>query len=461
MMDHELHEMYCCGGILADEMGLGKTWETIGLFLNNPVPTTFLLVPPVLQGQWSDALAQSEIPHTILTGASSVKKIRGTRVGIEVVLATYDRAVRSPLLANYTFDRIVADEGHVFRNVRTRRFQQLAEIEAPRRWLLTGTPVQNREADFRNLLTWLGACYDPAYDTLANIAQEVMLRRTVAEVREAVPAFPEAKPTHIIHAVTMPDGEERRIFDRLVCRFKVAVATHMENWLILELYLRIRQFLAHPQIYRDAMNKKYKVTDGSDSPWEDSASKMSKLAELLAGPKSPTLIFTTFKEEMNYAETACRAAGYRTWRICGGQGAAGIDAAIRKSREAAAGDNVAVLVQIQAGNAGINLQHLSRIVFLSSHWNPAIVDQAVGRSYRIGQTKAVEVHHILLADGAEKNLDRHMAGLHMRKRGIARGICRKLVCDSAVNVRTVFAELNAVCPDEVDRIGDMEEEAAE
>ncbi len=479
MMDREDGGVYCNGGILADEMGLGKTWETIGLLLNRPVPYTLLLLPPVLQGQWSDALAQSEIPHTLVLGKTTFKKVRGKRENLHVVIATYDRAARyaAAIKAEYAeFDRIICDEGHVFRNgPRTRRFQEISEIEAGYRWLLTGTPVQNRATDFHNLLKWLGACYDRKLDHLSVIAETVMLRRTVADVREAVPAFPEAKPVHYIHPVMMPeDGDEKRIFDRLVRRFKVAVAGHMESWMILELFLRIRQFLAHPQIYKDAFRKKYPPKEG-DSPerhevaWTGTASKMETFTKFMAtSAPEPTLVFTTFKEEMNYTEEACKKAGYTCWRICGGVGSAGIDNAVRKSRAACAcaatagegNAKVAVLVQIQAGNAGINLQHLSRIVFMSSHWNPAVVDQAVGRSYRIGQSKPVSVHHILLADGAEKNLDRYMAGLHCKKRLIAKEINAKLACDSAVDTTVVLDTLNAVCPPD-EPMNEEEETVAE
>jgi superfamily II DNA/RNA helicase len=122
---------------------------------------------------------------------------------------------------------------------------------------------------------------------------------------------------------------------------------------------------------------------------------------------------------------------------------------------------VAMLIQIQAGNAGLNLQHLTRVFFLSSHWNPSVVDQAIGRSYRIGQSAEVEVHHILLADGAEKNLDRYMAKLHNRKRAIAKSVNPALFCDSAVEAEVVLETLNRVCADEApeDEDGDDVEDA--
>lgn len=471
MMDRETDGRYCDGGILADEMGLGKTWETVGLLLNRPVPVSMILVPPVLQSQWAEVLEKSGIPHKVLTSSTKHpwRSIAGTR-DILVLLATYDRATRNTehIREEWTIDRILCDEGHVFRNgACTKRFQELSELPARYRWLLTGTPVQNRKKDFDNLLRWLDACYDPKWDTAGVIAETIMLRRTVEDVREAVPAFPTSKPVHYVHPTVMEEGsEEKKVFDRLVKRFQTAVDCHMEQWLVLELYLRIRQFLAHPQIYKNAMIKKHpKLYEGENKAWEGSASKMERFNSYLQeAEKRPTLVFTSFCDEMDFAEQALRRAGYRTWRICGGLGENGVQNAVNKSREAAAeSNNVAVLVQIQAGNAGINLQHLPRIVFLSSHWNPSMVDQAVGRAYRIGQTQTVEVHHFLLADGAENNMDRHMASLHSEKRAIARTLHTKLRCASAIEARTVFEKLNAVCPDEVENRGfefEVEEEEA-
>ena len=110
---------------------------------------------------------------------------------------------------------------------------------------------------------------------------------------------------------------------------------------------------------------------------------------------------------------------------------------------------MALLVQIQAGGAGLNLQHCARVVFFSSHWNPAVVDQAIARAYRMGQTERVEVHHMLLADDAEKNLDRYMAMLHGLKREVAVEIHPGLFCDTAVEVEEILEELDAAMPEAV------------
>ena len=67
---------YVRGGILADEMGLGKTYMTIGLLINDPTPSkTLLIVPPVLQPQWTAALTKSDIPHRVLQSGAKFRDI--------------------------------------------------------------------------------------------------------------------------------------------------------------------------------------------------------------------------------------------------------------------------------------------------------------------------------------------------------------------------------------------------
>lgn len=455
------------GGLLADEMGLGKTWETIGLLLSCPVERTLLLVPPVLQGQWSEALTKSGITHAILCSGKKEgcwTESPGARPGIRVEIATYDRASNNALmLVKKPYDRIVCDEGHLLRNgAATARFRALVQIVAPRRWILSGTPVQNSISDFYNLMTFLGMSKDVRMKTSVDvIARTTLLRRIVEDIRAAVPAMPKEKPRHFIHPVEMPHGEELDVFSALVGRYNHAIERNARPTLILELYLRIRQFIAHPQIYVAAMKKKFGEGYGR-TLWGDSASKADAFNGMLSTmEKKPTIVFTNFTMEMEFAEATLVKQGYKTWKICGGLSDGARDAAISESKAAVEGGNpaVAILIQITAGGAGLNLQFCDRIFFLSSHWNPAVVDQAIARAYRMGQTSRVTIHHLLLADGAEKNLDRYMANIHQRKRKEALMVHEKLFCDSAVSTKSVMTSLNEGLSEEVECLS-PEERAA-
>ena len=456
MMEREAEDvLYTRGGILADEMGLGKTLTTVGLLLNAPVPETLLLVPPMLQPQWCEVLTSAGIPHRVLCPPSTKGgvwrhvsgKARDKVRGIHVTVGTYDRAANNiDLIREDAYDRIVCDEGHVFRNGhKSRRFARLVQIEAERRWILSGTPVQNRASDFKNLARFLGVGKEGlTRASLPALAEELILRRTVEEVRSVVASMPAHKPTHTIHPVRMPaDGEEARVFAALVGRFEYALEMGAKAMIILELYLRIRQFLAHPAIYVSAMKRKHTASYKREA-WTGTASKVAAFADFLAHtPTEPTIVFGNFTDELEHASATLRAAGYSVWNIAGGMSDAARVAVTEDSRSAAAeGTPVAIVIQIVAGSAGLNLQHCSRVVFLSSHWNPTVVDQAIARAYRMGQTARVAVHHLLLADDVEKNLDRYMATLHGVKRDVALSIHPKLYCDSAVSGEEIMAALN-------------------
>jgi SNF2 family DNA or RNA helicase len=438
----------CCGGILADEMGLGKTWMTIGLILNSSRPVSLLLVPPVLQPQWCEALQRASITYSVLLPPTKTARVNWSyRVGDvadkHVYLCTYHRATHNlAAFEGLAFDRILCDEGHILRNgPKTRMFCRLRTLAAEAKWILSGTPVQNRQSDIRHLLEFLGA-------TSHCKTRDVILRRTVGDVRDVITAMPTDKPVHIVHPVQFPPkSDEEAVFNSLVGRFEHAIETSARSNVILELYLRIRQFIAHPAIYVDAMRRKFKESYKREV-WTGTTSKLDAFRELVGRLEAkPTLVFTNFRGEMYHTGLVLREAGYTVHQICGGMTDAGRERVVEESKAAAAaGKPVAIIVQIVAGGAGLNLQHCSRVLFYSSHWNPAVVDQAVARAYRMGQTERVEVHHLLLADDAEKNLDRYIAKLHGDKREVAIDVHEKLFCDSAIDESELREALDAVLP---------------
>jgi len=94
-------------------------------------------------------------------------------------------------------------------------------------------------------------------------------------------------------------------------------------------------------------------------------------------------------------------------------------------------ETTVLLLQIQAGGVGLNLVEYDRIIFVSPWWTAALMDQAVARAVRMGQTKVVHVYHLQLQ--AEKdntiNIDRLVKNKADEKR---------------VMLETLFALCNAV-----------------
>jgi SNF2 family DNA or RNA helicase len=130
---------------------------------------------------------------------------------------------------------------------------------------------------------------------------------------------------------------------------------------------------------------------------------------------------------MDKVEEAAKALGGSVFSIRGGMGVELVGETVKAARAAALADEpVVVIVQIVSGGAGLNLQFCRRILFLSQHWNPAVVHQAVGRAVRIGQRFVVDVHLFRIVDDVADNIDRRMMDLHLRKITGAQEICDSL-----------------------------------
>jgi SNF2 family DNA or RNA helicase len=66
------------------------------------------------------------------------------------------------------------------------------------------------------------------------------------------------------------------------------------------------------------------------------------------------------------------------------------------ARSKSVDEKMVLLIQLQAGGVGLNLQEYDRIVFVSPWWTSALMDQAIARAVRIGQVNTVHVYHLHL-----------------------------------------------------------------
>jgi hypothetical protein len=450
---------WCRGGVLADDMGLGKTFQIIGLIKNGAALRTLIICPPALYSPWRE-----ELRSCGFNVHGTVAETPSGGDGTPVWLTTYPRlSAHYNDFAEVAFGRVVLDEGHNIRNgatgrksasgdanptngsvkVRRSRFVACDDIatSAVCRWIVSATPVQNGKQDWNNLCKWLRVRMTASGDsetvdvplTVAEgqaVAADIMFRRTMAELRGVMGAIPPAPIFHS-HDLTIPAGsKEGRLFHALCNQLQSAIDSKTVSGLIkLELYLRIQQFLVHPQIYIESMRAKFKSAYPRPD-WSASATKWSAVNAELARAvidNAPVIVFCNFRSEMDRVVAAAEEMGGAVWAIRGGMGAEKIGEAITEARVAATeGRPVVVVVQIVSGGCGLNLQFCRRVLFLSQHWNPAVVHQAVGRAVRIGQTSAVTVHTFRVIDDVLDNMDRRMAQLHLFKIGLARQYCESL-----------------------------------
>lgn len=468
MLEREAEDAaWCRGGVLADDMGLGKTFQTIGLMKNGDAGLRTLIVcPPALVSGWTEELkACGYFVSTLFTGAAEwiCPVTPAEKTLPRVWLLTYPRLcmyiqtlMRDPA---GPFDRVVLDEGHLVRNgFKTARGMACLRIahKASRRWILSATPVQNGVSDWIHLCQWLRVrCKKAVYP---EAAADIMLRRTMSELRATSMTDLPPVPEFIVRDLTIPEPEpepeppvvhpikgedptepslpipkrkkhdsEYKYFHALCDQLDDVMDDKKVSALIkLELYMRIQQFLVHPQVYIEGRRAAGGFPRGD---WTGGATKWAAcvegdLAEAVAEGAGGTIVFCQFRREMDMVVAAAEKMGADVWAIRGGMSVADVGAAVAGGRTAVEeGRHVVMVVQIVSGGVGLNLQFCSRVLFLSQHWNPAVVHQAVGRAVRIGQKDVVRVYMYRIVDDVMDNLDLRMTDVHAGKIVVARELC--------------------------------------
>jgi SNF2 family DNA or RNA helicase len=419
MMNNELREDPVCGirgGFIADEMGLGKTIMMIGVMLCNFVERTLIIVPPVLVDQWYVQIARTTGHKALIFHGDNKKQITASDLAAaKIVISTYGAITMTEAmmkektvtpLHRVVWSRIIFDEAHHLRNADTTRYMGAKMLRANIRWLVSGTPIQNRKQDLYNLCAMirLPASFYTESDNLKLLARAFILKRTKKQVGIVIPDVVQKK-----EIVDWSNRKEMELseeihsaleFSRVSGRKGKGISGKLHDKGTLALLLRARQTCIYPKLigkYIDAIAKKGLFENyGSYSEAFNCSSKLDYAVSRILERKGNgcgKLIFCHFREEIDEIAERLKVGGITNVATFDGRTSNG------KRNDILSLGHEALILQIQTGCEGLNLQeHYSEIYFISPHWNPAVEDQAVARCHRIGQTKVVHVERFEMCE---------------------------------------------------------------
>nr|CDJ93698.1 DNA RNA helicase domain containing protein [Haemonchus contortus] len=96
---------------------------------------------------------------------------------------------------------------------------------------------------------------------------------------------------------------------------------------------------------------------------------------------------------------------------------------------------VVMLISITAGGVGLNLTGGNHLILMDLHWNPALELQARDRIHRMGQTREVHLHKIIMKGSIEERV----LQLQMKKMELANNVLKGAV--SKKNMNLTMADL--------------------
>ncbi len=374
--------------ILGDEMGLGKTIEAlaaIGHLHAGGASHSLVVCPASVLANWAHEIEQhSRLRAFRLHGADRRRNLRSWAVGGGVGVVTYDSLRSLVIPEGVPVALLVADEAHYVKNPAAKRTQAtLRHIAAVERvLLLTGTPVENRLEEFRNLVGHirpdLAGRMEPGSglvgtDAFRAAVADVYLRRNQSDVLDELP------PRIDNDEWVEPTQADRRAYAR-------AVASG--NFMAM----RRAAFEAAAVGQSAKLHRLVEIVDeAADNGWK-------------------TVVFSSFLDVLRAADRALggRSAGLLTGRLDPSSRQALID------EFSASPEPLVLMSQIQAGGVGLNIQAASVVVIAEPQWKPSIEDQAVARLHRLGQVRPVHVHRLLV----EGSVDQRMREILTAKRRV-------------------------------------------
>lgn len=435
------------GGILADDMGLGKTVQALSFlehFRSELGPVKALVVcPTTLIYNWESEIRKftPKLTYRIHHGATRTR-LREEILDHNVTITTYG-TLRSDikLLMSVNFDYVILDESQAIKNPSSKVTKAACLLNARHRLCMSGTPLQNNTFDIFAQMHFLNPGMlgtmeffrqefaipidkfgeQDRKEHLRKILYPFILRRTKEQVAKDLPEKQE-----MILWCEMED-EQRKIYDAYRNDFRDKIlGTIQEQGIqrsqltILQGLMKLRQICDSPAILNE------------EEKFENHSIKLDEIGREITENISnhKALIFSQFLGMLALIRSKLDELGVKYEYFDGSTSAPDREKAIQRFQN---DDTVRVfLISLKAGGVGLNLTAADYVYIVDPWWNPAVEQQAIDRTHRIGQTKNIFAYRMICKDTIEDKI----LQLQEKKRALA----KELIADDTSFVKSLTRE---------------------
>lgn len=401
------------GGILADEMGLGKTVQLIAFLTTVSHEKTgmasLVICPASLILNWMDELAKfaPELKAVQIMGtAGERKRLIRESGGMDVWVTSYE-LLRQDVgqYQDIKFYCCVLDEGQHIKNQSTLASKAVKRVDCVQRFVLTGTPIENRLSELWNLFDFLMPGYlythsgfveklekpviksgdSEAAAQLRRMVKPFMLRRLKKDVLKELPPKNE-----YVRRIPL-SGEERKVYFASAAEARRSLAENTQGkFAVLAALTQLRQICCAPGLC-------FENYAGPNS-------KLEAALELCAGMAEnghQILLFSQFTSMLDLIRQGLDGMKISNFTL---QGSTPKEKRAQLVRSFNAGGASVFLISLKAGGTGLNLTAADVVIHYDPWWNLAAQDQATDRAHRIGQQSRVQVYKLIAENTIEEKI---------------------------------------------------------
>lgn len=412
-------DYYKLGGVLADDMGLGKTIQLIAFILSaknkNGSRPSLVIVPTSLVFNWCaelDRFAPSLKYTTIIGNREDRMKLIREINGFDLVITSYPLIRRD--IEEYKdlgFRYCIIDEAQHIKNPDSRNAKAVKQINAEKRYALTGTPMENNLTELWSIFDFvlpgylyshkvftskfeISAAGEEGYEALKELSKQIRpftLRRLKKDVLDELPE----KIEHTLLADLTE--EQKKIYMAYLRQTKGDIKKEIEEngfersrIKILACLTRLRQICCHPALFVEN--------------YQGESGKMKLLEEIIQESLEGghrILLFSQYTGMLQLIRKGLDESKTDCLYLDGSTPAAERGFLVNSFNE---GHGKVFLISLKAGGTGLNLTGADTVIHYDPWWNPAVEDQATDRSYRIGQKKSVHVMKLVSKGTIEEKI---------------------------------------------------------
>ncbi|HEY6352348.1 MAG TPA: DEAD/DEAH box helicase [Candidatus Angelobacter sp.] len=405
--------------ILADDMGLGKTVQALAatelLRRQNGIERVLVIAPASVKYQWKTEIERfTGLSAQVIDGSYRHRR-ELYKTPAFFNLTSYE-IVRKDLepLQELNPNLIILDEAQRIRNWATATARTVKQLKSRYAFVLTGTPLENKLEELFSVVEFIdGRRLGPAFrflqehrmeddkkrligyrglDRIHSQLEPVLLRRTRQQVLKDLP-----ERTDQIFYVPMTKEQAGPYWEQYEIVARIMHKWQKQGWLS---EIDLRRITCCLQNMRMLCNSTF-LYDKQTNRSPKLAEFREIIRELALEEGRKTVVFSEYERMTYLAGEELRKLGLDFVSLHGGVPARKRGALIEKFKN---DPKCKVFLSTDAGGVGLNLQAASAVINFEPPWNPARLEQRIGRVHRLGQSRPVQVVHLLTTGSIEERI---------------------------------------------------------